>query len=244
MLADRVRAMHRVCFDREPSEADLAALGSRERWLVYRQLVRERLVRVVGAALRRTQVALGEARFGATLDDWLASGGPTTRYFRDVPTELVEFARTEWRERAAWIADLADYEGAVWDVRYAPRDPRQVGEFAFDRVAVLSPALRVLRLSHAVHEVPTPATGYPPKPTIVCIYRDRNHKPVPWSLNPLAATLVEAWARGEKTVTETVHEATAAHGAEIGPVFVEKLSGMIADFLERGILLGAADPAQ
>ena len=244
MLADRVRAMHRVCFDHEPSEADLAILGSRERWLVYRQLVRERLVRVVGVALRRTKAALGEARFGTTLDDWLASGGPSTRYFRHVPEEFVEFARSQWCDEAAWVTDLADYERATWDVRYAPRDPTKVGEFAFDRVAVLSPALRVLRLSHAVHETPTPATGYPHEPTILCIYRDQNHKPVPWRLNALAASLVEAWTEEGKTVTETVHHAAAAHGTEIGPVFVEKLSGMIADFLERGILLGAKDPGQ
>ena len=142
------------------------------------------------------------------------------------------------------MADLADFEGATWDVRYAPRNPAKVGEFAFDRVPVLNPALKVLRLCHGVHELPTPAIGYAREPTILCIYRDQNHQPVPWRLNALAATLVEAWAEEEKTVTETVHQAAAAHDTEIGPVFVEKLSGMIADFLERGILLGARDPDQ
>ena len=44
MLADRAKAMQRVCFDAEPSEADLELLGSRERWLVYRELVQNRLV--------------------------------------------------------------------------------------------------------------------------------------------------------------------------------------------------------
>ena len=67
---------------------------------------------------------------------------------------------------------------------------------------------------------------------------------MPWVLNPMAANLVEAWARGDTTVTESVHEVAAAHATEIGPAFVEKLSTMIADFLTRGILLGARAKAQ
>ncbi len=239
MLADYVRAMQRVCFDLEPSEADLAALGSKERWLIYRDLVRDRLVNVVGVALARTKRTVGSEAFGDTIDQWLAKGGPTTRYFRYVPRELFEFAISRWRDQGpAWLSDLAQYEITAWDVRYAPPNRVPTGEFAFDCLPVVNPAFKVLRLSYPVHQTPTPPSGYEEEPTILGVYRDKNHKPIPWKLNPIAASLFEAWTWADKPVTETVQEVAAAHNTEIGPVFVEKLSTMIADALERGILLG------
>ena len=244
MLADHIRAMQRVCFAREPSEADLEVLGSRERWLVYRDLVRHRLRHVVGVAMSRTRGVVGDDAFSRTVDEWLATGGPATRFFRHIPRDMFEFAVKEWRGREpAWLADLARYEITSWDVRYAPPSRTDAGEFAFDRVPVLSPAVSVLRIHHAVHKTPTPADGYEPEPTLLCVYRGKNHRPVPWTLNALAADLVEAWARGDRTVTESVHAVAAAHNTEIGPVFVEKLSTMIADFLTRGILVGGDDPS-
>ena len=235
--------MQRVCFDLEPSDTDLAALGSRERWLVYRDLVRSRLVHVVGVALARAKRVAGDEAFSHTVDDWLATGGPKTRYFRYVPRELFEFAIPHWRDQEpAWLSDLAEYEITTWDVRYAPPNRIPTAEFAFDRIPVVSPASKVLRLSYPVHQAPTPPSGYEAEPTILCVYRDKNHKPIPWKLNPLAASLFDAWTRADKPVAETVHEVAAAHNTEIGPAFVEKLSTMIADALERGILLGGLSP--
>ena len=235
--------MQRVCFDLEPSETDLAALGSKERWLVYRDLVRDRLVDVVGVALARTKRAVGDEAFGHAIDEWLATGGSKTRYFRYVPRELFEFAIPRWRnQEPMWLSDLAQYEITTWDVRYAPPNRVPAGEFAFDRIPVLNPAFEVLRLSYPVHQAPTPPSGYEEEPAVLCVYRDKNHKPIPWKLNPIAASLFEAWARADKPVTETVHEVAAAHNTEIGPAFVEKLSTMIADALERGILLGGRAP--
>ncbi|MGB5809777.1 MAG: putative DNA-binding domain-containing protein [Polyangiales bacterium] len=231
--------MQNVCFGAEPSAEDLAALGSRERWLVYRDLVRHRLRHVVGVALSRTKEVIGAEAFDRGVDEWLSSGGPATRYFRHVPRDFHTHASSTWRgAEPGWLAALSEYEITCWDVRYAPSYPGGVDEFAFDRVPILNPALSVLRLSHPVHLGPTPSEGYDQGDTVVCVYRNREHKPVPWTLNAIAADLVEAWAQGDATVTETVQRVAATHGVEIGPAFVEKLSAMIADFLTRGILLG------
>ncbi len=243
VLADQAEAMQRVCFDLEPSEADLTALGSRERWLVYRDLVRSRLIELVSVALTRTKRSTGDEAFQRMIDDWLATGGPKTRYFRHVPRELFEFAIPRWRDQSPrWLSDLARYEITTWDVRHGPPNRIPTSEFAFDRIPVLNPALQVLRLSYPVQRAPTPSSGYEEEHSIVCVYRDKHHKPTAWKLNPLAAGLIEAWARADKPVAETVHEVAAAHDTEIGPVFVEKLSAMIADALERGILLGGHPP--
>ena len=49
----------RVFFSREPSADDLVALGSPERFGVYRKMVRHRLDKVVRAALPRTLQEIG-----------------------------------------------------------------------------------------------------------------------------------------------------------------------------------------
>jgi hypothetical protein len=100
MLAERAQAMQRVCFGAEPSEADLAMLGSRERWLVYRDMVRHRLVEVVGVAFARTKEALGQEEFGRVVDAWMNAGGPRTRYLRHVPDELAKLAIPAWQSEA------------------------------------------------------------------------------------------------------------------------------------------------
>jgi len=239
MLVDTAKAMQRVCFDSEPSEADLALLGSRDRWLVYRSLVRTRLTGVIEAALPRTGKAIGKDALGRIIGEWLSTGGPKTRYFRRVPTELADFAVPIWRDTAEpWVADLARYEIASWSVRHAPPDPTPETELSFDSRPLVGAAVAVLKLEHRVHETPTPAQGYERKPVAMCVSRNAEHRAVPRVLNPLAADLLEAWQRGEETVAESVERVAKAHDAEIGPAFIEKLSTLMADFITQGILLG------
>lgn len=239
MLADRAKAIQRVCFDSAPSEADLALLGSRERWLVYRSLVRTRLLSVIEAALPRTKLAIGEHAWGQITDEWLSTGGPRTRYFRRVPNDLTDFALPIWRDTAdPWIADLALYEITGWTIRHAPPDPTPDAELTFDLRPVVTPAVAILRLDHSVHEGPTPKTGYAYDPVTLCIYRNAEHRAEPRIVNPLAADLLEAWQRGNETVAASVQRIARAHDTQIGPAFVEKLSTLMADFITQGILLG------
>jgi hypothetical protein len=235
MLADRAQAMRRVCFDPEPSETDLELLGSRERWLVYRNLVRNRLTHIVGAAMRRTKQAVGDEAFQCAIDEWLSSGGPRTRYLRHVPCKLATLAISVWQStEPAWIADLTRYEIAIWEVRNAPPDPASHQPFAFDRNPVLRHAMKILRLDHPVHQTPAPASGYRPERTLLCVYRDAEHKPATRKLNALAADLLESWKRGDETIAESVERVAAEHGTAISPIFVEKLSTLIADFILGG----------
>jgi len=243
MLAERAKTIQRVCFDREVSPADLELLGSPERWLVYRELVQNRLAQVIGAALARTKAAIGDDAFGRAVADWLAAGGPKTRFLRHVPNELADFAIPMWRcSEAPWVADLARFEITSWNVRHGQKDPKAVDEFAFDRRPVLSMATEVLCLDYPVHRKPTPDQGYGPNPVVLLVYRDARHLASVRELNPMAADLMKAWKRGVETVSESVERVAKAHGAEIGPAFVEKLSALIADSIDRGILLGSRSP--
>jgi hypothetical protein len=239
MLVDHAKSMRRVCFDAKPSETDLQLLGSRERWLVYRDLVRKRLSNVIGSALPRTRGAIGESAFGRAVDEWFGTGGPKTRYLRHVPSELARFVIPIWQDtEAPWVSDLARYEIAEWEVRHAPPNRIPEVDLAFDRRPVIATAVQVLRLAHPVHQKPTPQAGCDPDPTILCLYRDVSHRPVSRKLNPLAADLLETWKLGDRTLAESVKQVAATHGTEIGPAFVEKLSAMIADFIDCGIILG------
>jgi hypothetical protein len=94
--------------------------------------------------------------------------------------------------------------------------------------------MTVLRLEHPVHQIPTPASGYDPEPTMLCVYRDANHEPATRKLNALAADLLESWQRADETVAESVERLAAEHHTVIGPAFVEKLATLIADFLVGG----------
>lgn len=243
MLADHARAIHRVCFDSEPSEADLEALGSRERWLVYRDLVRTRLIGVIDAALPRTKAAVGHDSFQRTIDEWLGAGGPKTRYFRRVPNELAEFGIPIWQDAVEpWAADLARYEISSWAVRHAPPDRTPGAEFTFESRPLVATGVQVLRLTYPVHRAPTPETGYAPEPIRLCLYRNENHRAVPQELNPLAADLLEAWQQERETVAESVQRVAAAHDTQIGPAFIEKLSTLITTFIQHRVLLGGHSP--
>ena len=237
MLHDRLQTMQRVCFAAEPDEADFESLGSADIWRIYRSMVRARLNKIVGVAFERTQSAIGEAPFEALVEDWLDNNPPATRFFRHVPRSFFdECLPTLEAGQPGWLVDLARYEMAEWQVKHAPSSRAEVREFSFDKAPVVNSALKLLRLKHPVQNKPTPRGGYAPEATQLCVYRDANHESVTWTLNPVAADLLEAWIPGQTTVTESVKQlgiATDEH-------FIEKLSGMLADFLQRGILLGSA----
>ncbi len=239
-LAERSRTIQRVCFDLEPREDDLAALGSPERWLIYRSMVRKRLFDVVSNALPRSKRTLGAEAFLNQVAQWLAmTGGPESNLFRCVPNDFAAFALPRFKAAdPAWLSDLARYEIARWDVKYAPSKHLPTVEFNFDLAPVLTPSLRILELAYPVHQEPS-SKLHSPEATWLCVYRDSEHEVVVWKLNALAANLVRAWIPGDQTMTQSVHGVAAEHGIEIGPEFVDKLSDMLADFIERGILLGS-----
>lgn len=243
MLSEREAAIARVCFDAEPSRTDLESLGSPDRWLLYRRMVRHRLKKVTSTALPRTKRVLGEERFETMIAAWFAAGGPRARYFRNVPIDFCRLALPRWKAQAPpWVAELAELEIAIWSVKYASSEHPPASDFAFDKPPLLTPALEILRFAYPVHRTPAPPEGYAPEPTLLCIYRDQEHQPVTWTLNTLAADLIEAWVPGDRTVAETVQTVAAAHNTEISPAFVDKLATMIADFLGRGVLLGGRVP--
>lgn len=240
-LIPRQQAVARVCFAAEPSSQDLEALGAPERWLLYRTMVRDRLRDMISAGLPRTIALVGKPAFHDAFDRWLDRAPPRTRYIREILPAFVSFSLPSWTtdDTRPWTADLARYETARWEVWYQEDPPRETVEFSFDRRPAVNPALRVVRLGHPVHDERTLDAPYPAEPVQLALYRTPEHRVDIWVLNAMAADLLEAWQAGDRTVTETVRGVAERRGIQLGPSFVEKLSEMIAQFLQKGILLGS-----
>ncbi|MFW5925947.1 MAG: putative DNA-binding domain-containing protein [Myxococcota bacterium] len=241
-LIPRQLAVARVCFAAEPSPQDLEALGSAQRWLLYRTMVRDRLRDMITAGLPRTIALVGEPTFRADFERWLDQAPPRTRYLREILPAFVSFSLPRWSADDAyppWTADLARYETARWEVWYQPDAPFEPAELSFDRYPVVNPALRLLRSIQPVHDERPAGEPYPAESVHLVLYRTPEHRVDVWVLNGMAADLLEAWQAGDRTVTETVRAVAERRGVQIGPSFVDKLSETIAQFLQKGIVLGS-----
>lgn len=243
-LLEIERAVVRTCFASEPSRDDLSALGDERIWGIYREMVRARLLGECRQALPRTARAAGADAFERAFAAHLAQDPPRTRFFREVVLCFARSAIPTFRTDAslsAYVADLCEWEAARWEVGdLDDRVEPTPGEFAFDKAAVLAPALRLLRLGHAVHEKPAEDGGYPPRAVHLCVHRRADARVVrTWSVAPLGAALLERLVRGDESVSDSVRAVAAARGVEPDARFVDEACGMLAGFLERGFILGA-----
>ena len=80
------------------------------------------------------------------------------------------------------------------------------------------------------------------EPANLAVYRRLDDKPATWVLNDIAAALLDAFVDGQGSLAERVQAVTRARDVAIDATFLERLSALLADFLERGVLLGSAQP--
>jgi len=245
MIVDHQRRFMSVLLAAEPSEDDLKKLGGlRERWLLYRDMVRKRMRNMIKAALPRTVAALGQEKYVALYDAWLDEVAPRTRYIREIVPAFAEFAIPRLnadKDAPRWLGELARYESTWWLVGYDDALwPDEVEEFAFETRPVMNPTLRVLRFEHRVHEkLPEGETDYPVKPHGVVLYRNRDtDKIFAWVPNALSTDLIEGWAEGKDSVADVVKRVCEAREVPIDPKFIESLGTMLADFIQRTMILG------
>lgn len=243
--------------DAEPSVAALANdRGAPARWRRYRRMVRDRLEELVENSFPRLRAALGDAWPGL-VGRWLAEAPPATPYLRDVHGELARFlegAIADRPEFPPWAADLARYERALLEVSYVAEEQgaraieAELGAFAMDRPAALTPAHQILRCSFAVHRLtddgdPTNVVraehdgGF-----ALCVYRDpTTHAVRVLELGAFAAALLEGVARDEgRPLVDVVREAAARSGEAIDAELIAAFAALVADLMERSVWLGVA----
>jgi hypothetical protein len=239
-LIDLQRQILSFCFDEVPSEQGLGALGDGEVWLTYREMIRERLMRELRLALPRTRALVGDPAFEQAFAFHLSHEPPRTRFFREVVGAFVASALPLWAanpELHPACCDLARYELARWDVRDLPAQPDfPVHELSFERVAVMSRALRLLSLSHAVR----PGEDLSAGKYYLCLQRVSDlDRPKLWKLTPTTFSLLERLVREDCSVSEVVKQTAQASGARIDAAYLDGLCATLAQFLEAGIILGS-----
>lgn len=227
----------RVCFSAVPSEQDLSALGHKERWLTYRRMVRTRLIGVVRTALPRTSELLGDD-FGKKVAVWFAECPPTARIFHLVPPEFARFVLPTLPRPQQ---DLLRFEIAVWSLRAVVEERPCVAELSFEAPIALQSALEIIHLDHSSHLKGNDALE--PAPVCLLLYRNEEHRVMTLRINPVAEALLRAWMKPHESLAAAVRDAAASVNATMGTKFMDSLGGLLADYLQRGIVLGSRQTA-
>jgi len=241
-LAELQRAFTRMCFDAEPAAEDLGLLHAEpERWLLYRSMVRSRLLEMARTGLPRSAEAIG-ARFEHDFSRYLAASPPLSRYIREIVHEFVSATLPEWEADealASHVPDLVRFESTKWLVAALPYPDLSAREIDFGAPAVINPTLRVVVVHHRVDRAATP----PPRleaPEHLLVYRKKDDPRIfTWGLNETGGRLFEAWASGV-SLTEGTRRVLSELGREPDVHFVDSMAGVLADLVEQSVVLGAA----
>lgn len=239
-LVDLERRVLGLCMGAEPSAAELGEVGDPRIWGLYRRLVRGRLRDEHKRAFKRSYPLLGRETWDAMVAHHFATDPPRSRFFYEVPLELARSGVPYLRARAdvpAHAADLVAYEAAQWAVLDLPDAVEgELAELAFERIPVLTPALRLLALDHAVHENADSSTA---RATHLCIYRrPQDKRSRTWVINGVTHDLLARCALGSEALADSVKLVCTARKLVIDDKFLDGLSTVLATAIERGVLLG------
>ena len=239
-LAEYQETALRLFFAPEVDDAELGVLGPPERWRIYRNMVRARLEKVIHAALPGTLADIGEDATRKHLAAFFAEAPPTTRWFREIPEQFGAFLEGRLPAEPPHAADRLRFELAKWAVQHLEATPaREVIALDFEREPAVTPALRRFHVDHRVDRVGPKAREVEAASARLAVYRRLDDKPSTWVMNDIAADLLDAFAEGEGTLAERVQAVTKARGTAIDAAFLDGLGTLLADFLERGVLLGS-----
>jgi hypothetical protein len=243
-LIDLQRDVIALCLSDEPRPEQFAALGDERIWRLYREMIRTRLLRELRQAFRRTYEAVGKELFDRAFEHHLRTLAPRTRFFHALAAGFATSVGPWLRGEAsapAYAADLVLYEAAlreVADLSDAVISP--IGEFAFDKVTVFAPAIRLLDLAYAVHRKPDPEGVYERGRFFLCVHRGPTDKrPRIWTLNALSHDLLQRMLPGQQNVSDCIAQMATQRGIAIDEKFLDGLCTVLADFIEKGVILGA-----
>ena len=206
----------------------------RDRWEVYRGLVRTALADPLSDTFPITRALLEEAgTWTEVVAAFLASRTISSPYYRDVaPAFVAWLAEARWgQDRWPFLLQLAHYEALELDVLRHPDEPPPPGlerEPAPDRVAVLDPAARNLAYGFAVQE----ATVETPEPASACAWllchRDPEGAFRVLELTPHVSALLARSQEGQ-----ALGPALTDLGVDPAEAFT-----LLCDFRDRGAILG------
>ena len=217
------------------AHADGRALADqRDRWGLYRDLVRTALVEPLGDTFPITQTLLeGASAWPACVEAFLASRTVSSPYYRDVaPAFVAWLADSHWGlERWPFLLQLAHYEAVELEVLRHPDAPRPAdlhAEPAFERMAVLDPAARNLAYGFAVQVATVEAPEPPPACAWLLCHRDPEGAFRVLELTPHVSALLARSQEGQ-----ALGPALAELGADPDEAFA-----LLRDLRRRGAIQG------
>ncbi len=250
-------AFIRACFSEALELENTQRFGDPKRFMIYRQMVRSRIRRMVETALPRTFLALGDRVTQGWYAGWLESTPPTTPYFRELPVQFADhvFAQgNPFEGLACWTEDLMRYELLRWRTSYIPHEASSsVVPFDFDKRVVLNPSASLYQSTFDVPqlmrmEAPLVAgKAYLVADHLVerthvsrCVFRDpQSHRVRSMALNPLAQALLEGWESDENTAKEVVDKVIEQRNITKNGEFITGLGTLLAQLVEAGVVLGS-----
>lgn len=253
-LAQDQSAFVRVCLSASPSEDDLTQLGAdRERWLLYRDMVRSRMKGMIASGLKRTVATLGDATFTAWFRAWLDEAPPTTRYIREIVPQFVAFV--ERAHAQAWpntrvpnealplqVRELARFESARWTAAYREVPRATPGRpFDFEGAPILNGTAEIMRFAYPVHREGD-AAEIAAETTMVIYRRDDNDHIGYYTVPPIFERLFILWREQTLSVTDSVKRVCHETDTPLDKAFVESLTGVLAALIERRVILGVMPP--
>lgn len=241
--ADLARLLDR--HDVHPADRE-ALLASPRRLSLYRKLVRGNVTAVCEAILERGHAHLqhvAEGAWDAAIDAYLANGGPRTPHLRDVPSELCAVLVPRLMQDArcpSYVIELLRLDLAEF-LLGAHVDLAPVGATDIDAekpVLLRGPHER-LRTTHAVHEATSdPKVPVPVRDTRLFLYRNAQNDVSVVVLTPFADELLAGLLNGA-TLGAAIGEAAAVLRVPVSEGLLTEVAKWLADFGERGVLLGA-----
>lgn len=243
------RSLAELCQKHGVNADDSTALNeSLERLALYRELVRGNLREALGLSMPRCMARLGPL-FDEYFDRFLSEQGPRTHYLRDVTPEFLAFCAPLWQHDArvaSYLLELGRHESLHIEVSALPSLPRGHGPapLALERGVELSPALRLMRYRHAVHELPADEldrTAPAERAVSLLVYRSPEHDVRYLELTPLAGGIVERLLSGD-TLAGAVQGAASAEGSALTEAVLAGAAKLLADLAERGVVRGPSPP--
>jgi hypothetical protein len=225
---------------RRIADACLESGGEAEGRLgLYRRLIQGNLAAVARRLVPRTAAALDAAAGGgyaAWFARFLAEAGPRTPYLRDVPVELVSWARPLWRATTLppFLGDLARYEIDLFELDAAPEGPPPppLVDAALDRRLVFAAPRKLARFDYAVLEL---SPELPRRETCILMHRDAENAVHSSVLASSAALWIEQTLDGVplgQALARTAEGTARSEGEML------EVARVLADLAAKGALLG------
>lgn len=228
----------------EGDDLDAMQAVPAERWMVYRRLVFNRFIEIVGVGLPRTCARLGPERLRAMVVDFIDAQASQSPYLRDVAGEFAAWMQNPSVAAGLepWLIDLARHELLSFEVASLPeeRNPLVVDELAIDAPVCFQDAARLARYSHAVHLLPDDELddSIPERrETAILAYRDDEHRVRFLSLEPVAAAIVEELLAG-RALGDAIREGCDHQTVAVDDAILAGIAELLADLADRGILRG------